>query len=814
MEVLPVSNNPRSKSFLEKRAHILVHDSRACSPLQRIYNTIQTPIIQIIIRLFRSRLAAVGLFLFMSPFLGIAQTRVQVASGRIADSLRRIEAQRLADSIQMNDSIDEVVVRASSMIGSKFEARNRTGSAYYLSPKEITLSGYSDINRMLKSVPGVNIYEEDGFGLRPNISLRGTKAERSERITLMEDGILAAPAPYAAPAAYYFPNAARMYAIEVLKGSSQVQYGPFTTGGAINMISTPIPQRLQAKLITSYGVYNTLKSHLMVGNSYQHVGFMVEYLRHQSKGFRHDIPDKRTGFQRNDLIAKVAVHTQEDADLRQRLEFKFGFANEDSDETYLGLSETDFATRPFYRYAGAQKDNLTTRHFQYAATHLLELPNKLKITTSLYYNYFFRNWYKLNEVRTGHTKAERRNITDILADPETNSLYFDVVTGARDYIGEALMLRANKRSYHSRGAQTKGEYRFDLGGGFFTTELGLRYHADLEDRFQHDDSYSMREGKMELFLAGLPGSSANRITTAHAFSSYLLTKWVKDIFTLTAGVRYENVRLVDRDYTTADSRRTGHLRVEIPNTAWGILPGFGINCKVLPILSAFAGVHKGFAPPSAVLGQKPENSWNMESGLRLGWRELRIEVIGFYNRYSNMLGSDLAAQGGQGTLDQFNIGKALVRGVESILQYQPLPYTWHVRLPLQLSYTFTDTQMLNNFTSNSWGTVVAGDEIPYIFRHALNAQIGLETKWVDATVSIRYNGDMRTTPGQGRIANRERIPAHYLLDASLRGRVHKNVTLTVNAINLLNRKYLVSRHPAGLRAGHPFGIYGGLQLTF
>lgn len=710
--------------------------------------------------------------------------------------------------------LQEIVVSSQQILGSKFKARNRTGSAYYISPEEIRRLGYTDINRMLKAVPGVNMYEEDGFGLRPNISLRGTKAERSERISIMEDGVLAAPAPYSAPAAYYFPNVARMEAIEVLKGSSQVQYGPFTTGGAINLVSTPIPNSFSGKANISYGSKNTFKSHTSVGSSWKHFGYMVEYLRYQSDGFKKYEDHAAKGFKRNDIIAKIRVKTDHVKGVNHALELKFGYADENSDETYVGLSADDFKKTPFLRYAGSQMDKLKTDHRQWVATYLLTFSNKLKITTNAYYNYFHRNWYKLNDVRAGITSKEKRSIADVLVDPETNIRYFDILTGKTDREEEALLVRANNRTYRSRGIQTRAEYRFNLNEFFFDLEFGLRYHADEEDRFQWDDSYSMKNKKMVLFMEGIHGTNANRVTSANALAGYLLAKLRYDAWTVTAGLRYEDVDLLKKDYTKEDLARSGKVRIETPNHARVLIPGVGLHYQLMPAASVFFGIHKGFAPPSAELYQKPESSVNMKLGTRVAIGNFRAELIGFYNNYSNMLGSDLAASGGAGTLEQFNVGEARVKGAEFLVQYQPLPKNCNVRLPLQVSYTYTDTEIRNSFESHSWGNVVRGDEIPYIFKHALNMQLGIECKWFYANIGARYNSDMRTSPGQGTIAEREKVPANLIFDASLNVFVNKYLTVRLNAINLTNRVYLTSRHPAGLRAGHPFGIYAGANVQF
>jgi Fe(3+) dicitrate transport protein len=57
-----------------------------------------------------------------------------------------------------------------------------------------------------------------------------------------------------------------MQSFEILKGGSQIQYGPYTTGGAINMVSTQIPRRFSGRVTASIGSFNTKPMSILVTN--------------------------------------------------------------------------------------------------------------------------------------------------------------------------------------------------------------------------------------------------------------------------------------------------------------------------------------------------------------------------------------------------------------------------------------------------------------------------------------------------------------------------------------------------------------------
>jgi hypothetical protein len=106
----------------------------------------------------------------------------------------------LLPSVAFADS-KQAIQDTITIYGSESAKNKVTGSAQYLDELELEKFEYADIQQILRQIPGVSLQIEDGYGLRPNISIRGVATERSGRITLLEDNVLIAPAPYSAPSA-------------------------------------------------------------------------------------------------------------------------------------------------------------------------------------------------------------------------------------------------------------------------------------------------------------------------------------------------------------------------------------------------------------------------------------------------------------------------------------------------------------------------------------------------------------------------------------------------------------------------------------
>jgi len=704
-------------------------------------------------------------------------------------------------------ALDEVIIRSNTILGNKFVAKNRTGAAYYLSTDDLAKFNYTDINRALNKISGINFYEEDGFGLRPNISIRGTSPERSSKIAVMEDGVLISPAPYSASSAYYFPSIARMQAVEVLKGSSQIQYGPYTTGGAINFVSTEIPENLSGKITTSFGSFNTGQAHLTLGDSFNNFGYMIEYLNFNSDGFKSLGNELNTGFDINEITSKIRFKSSEKAKIKQSTELKFHSYDEISNETYLGLTENDFENDPYLRYPGSEKDKMDAEHIQFLLTHELSFTDKFKITTNAYHNGFKRNWYKLDDVVFENNSQK---ISKVISDPENFSGHISILKGLLDS-ENSLKVKANNREYVSKGVQTKIDYHwYGKNNSFNDLEIGFRVHYDEEDRFQWEDKYNITNGSMSLNTYGDKGSQGNRISSANSFASYLMYKYKIKDFTITPGIRYESIKLERNDYGKSNPTRDLNDVSFRKNEVSVIIPGIGVNYTLNNKLSIFGGIHKGYSPPGSSVGQKAEESVNLELGARFSINKLNAEIIAYQNDYSNLLGNDLAATGGFGELDPFNAGKALVNGLELLLTSEIIESN-KISIPFSFSYTLTNAKFLTDFgsTQDIWGEVSNGDRIPYIPQHQLNSNIGFKTNKFEINLNGNYNGKFSTI-ADGSIE----IPSYFIFDISFKYKIKPGITFTSKAINLFDENYSVSRAPAGLRPGHPFGFYGGFEYVF
>ncbi|MEM7278940.1 MAG: TonB-dependent receptor [Pseudomonadota bacterium] len=714
------------------------------------------------------------------------------------------------------------------IVGNPEDLADVPGGATVISKEEILKFNQSDIQRILRSVPGVAVQIEDGYGLRPNLSIRGTASERSARITLLEDGILIAPAPYSAPAAYYFPTAGRLAGVEVLKGPAAISEGPYTIGGAINLLSTPIPNGKGGVVDLQAGQDTTWRLQANYGEDDGKFGWLVETHQWQSDGYQELDTGDDTGLSKEDYMAKFRYSFGGNNSAYQQLDLKLHHANEVSQQSYLGLSDQDFSANPFRRYGISSEDEIDTEHNQILLRHLFQTEN-FELTTSVYYNDYERDWFKTEGLDiTGSPDAQSINPiswfqvvqavnSNLAIGPATPEILRGILNGADTATG-AVQIRSNAREYYSRGVEFDARWSADLFGATHEFSAGIRRHYDHEERLQRNSTYTQTNGQLVLADLGLLGNAGNAEQDAEVWAF-----WIRDTiefgnWQLSPGIRYEQidqdrVRYETRAGQTADpsSRAASNVRDERENNIDVWIPGFGAVYQFNDQWSSYAGAHKGFSAPSNAPGVNEEESINYEFGVRYARAQTYADLGVFLTDYDNLVGTCTASSGVNCEVgDAFDGDAATVAGLEFSL-YSSFSLSDNLTVPLQVAFTFIDAEFDSDIANTDFfGDVQAGDPLPYIPETQLQVSSGLESNRWGWSLSLNYVDEACVRASCGEF---ERIDSSTQFDTSLRYYLSDSMTLSATIENLSDEADIVARTPYGARPNKERSAFVGFRLA-
>ena len=693
----------------------------------------------------------------------------------------------------------EVLAESKSITSGMF-LRNAEPSDV-VSKSELDQFRYTDIHRIVGRIPGVYISEEDGLGLRPNIGVRGTGSLRMEKLNVMEDGVLIAPAPYASPAAYYSPTAGRMESIEIRKGSTQIKHGPFTTGGSLNYISTSIPSSKLNSVSLDIGSFGKTLMQVRSGDTMGNFAYLIELYSDKMDGFKELDGGGDTGYTKTDFLTKLRYSFSES----HALEFKYSMTDELSDETYLGLTDADYSDNPLRRYRATALDEMDADHSQIMLSYAAKLNDNMSLAIVGYSNDFARNWYKLNKVNG----MSLSSITKPTADG-WNEFY--LLMDAENSADDAYRIKANNREYYSSGIQAV----LNVNAGAHDIQAGLRIHSDEMDRFQWEDRYGMQNGKLVMTTEATKGSDSNRIDSAEATALFVEDRFTTGDMTVTAGARYEEITVMRDDWGKTDPDRS-ETPSKREHTMDVIVPGIGVEYAINEFQTVSVGVHKGFAPPgpgtSGVTDKAvdPETSMNTEIGFKSNKGLNSLEFTLFMNSYDNLLGADTAASGG-GSDELFNGGAVDISGFELYLR-RILVDNGRIQMPFELSWTNTSSEFQESF-DGFWGDVSKGDELPYLPDTMIALNLGLNVDKLSANISMKKTSEMRTVAGSGSIPKSNATDELTIIDLGMRYALQDNITLSVGINNFMDDDGIAARRPYGARPTMPRSFSLGVDYTF
>ncbi len=715
----------------------------------------------------------------VSTGFALAVRRVSLGAG---------ETRRIPFQLRVGGLSEDVLVVAGEMAGSHERLRRLPGAVDVIARESLERSRVMTTNEALRKAAGVHVRDEEGFGLRPNIGIRGLNPTRSSKVLLLEDGIPLTYAPYGDNASYYHPPVDRFERIEVLKGGAQIAYGPQTIAGAVNYITPRPPVRPSGSVTLLGGNRDYFNGHGSYGATYGRTGFLVDYMRKQGDGARENLRHEL-----NDLTGKV-VRT---AGSHQLWTFRGNYYGEDSNVTYSGLREDEYRANP--RANPFRNDFFYIDRSGTSVTHALALGGDIAVTTNVYWSSFRRHWW-----RQSSNSAQRPNDAG------------DPLCGGMVNLHTTCGNEGRLRQYYAWGVEPRVTLHHRLFGVASETDFGVRAHFERQDRIQQNgDTPTARSGVVV----------EDNLRTNEAYSTFIQNRFLFGGWTVTPGLRVEHVQF-QRTNRLANSG--AGLSGETDLTR--MIPGLGVSHTAGERVTLFAGVHRGFAPPrtedvvsnaGGVIELDPELSWNYEVGVRSTPRPgVGLDVTFFRMDYENQIVPASLAGGVGATLT--NGGETLHQGVElsALLDRVVVPESPH-RVYLRAAYTYLPVARFTGTRFSSIpgaGTVsVTGNRLPYAPRQLATIGVGYSH---DAGVDVLLEavrtgdqfGDDLNTVAPTPDGQRGTIPGYTAWNTSVnytRGRT----TIFMTVKNLFDELFIVDR-TRGILPGHPRLVHAGVRLGF
>lgn len=680
------------------------------------------------------------------------------------------------------------------VVGQKEKLTNKIpGSASLVSNAEIRSFQPFSGNEVIRKMAGVNVVDEEGAGLRLNIGVRGLDPDRSRTLLVLEDGIPIALAPYGEPEMYYSPPIERMSGLELLKGSGSILWGPQTIGGVLNYKTTDPPVESSSYLNIRGGGFGLLSAYGSYGTQFNNTGIQIGYLHKQA--------DKivTTRLRADDLTAKIKFQLND----KSHLGVKLSFYNEESNATYLGITQSMYDAGDYFTVM-APNDRLNVRRYSASINHNYILDNSSFIKSNVFAYTTTRNW-----LRQDFTRSKISNAIAVFGDTSVarGAVYMRNSTGNRD------------RQFEVVGAESRYSRFFSAFGMENELEAGIRalYEKAYEQRI-NGKKYNAVSGDLV----------DDEVRTGIAGSFFVQNRFhINPDLVITPGVRFEQFSF-ERDIYRISSKDTSLTGTD---NLFSVIPGAGVNYKLNPALSFFAGVHKGYAPPrvkdaidnsGTSLKLDAEKSVNYEFGVRWSSASLEVEATGFRLDFSNQVIPVSVSSGGSGT-GYVNGGRTMHNGAEFSLTHRTgylLSGLFTLTTSVNATYSNATYSSDRFITSGSQNININGNKLPYSPELVSNASVSVMVKEsfllnLNLIYTAEQFGDELNSTTVDNSGEKGIIPAHALLDVTAKYYFDAiGGAFYLSLKNLTDERYIASRRPQGIKPGAPRLLTAGVEMSF